>query len=210
MIRNKLKVLLPSLLLLFGCGYIYKSNVKSGELPVSGRIEEDKAYVFGTYDYIVRTPIFFGAEPHLALGIIPKSGEDKKEIIISMNGDRGYFFTYLKPGEYTLKRVIFYMANSKFNSVPVNKDFEIEGGKVFYFGNVKPKVLWNTQNYIWWGIKSLKDDYQKDMSDLSQSFSEIKSDDVINGYPLLAVSIKPFEKRDIYEGGSRNINYEKK
>ena len=208
MMKMRFKIFLTALLILSGCGYVYKSNFKPGDLTTSG-IDDSKAYLFGTYDYVVRTPIFFGAEPHLALGIIPKDGDGKKEIIISMNADKGYFFTYLEPGEYTLKRIIFYMANSKFNSVPVNKDFRMENGKVFYFGSVRPKVLWNTQNYIWWGVKSLENDFQKDVNDFTQIFNGIKTESIMDGFSLLAASIKPFEKRDIYEGGSRGVDYKK-
>ncbi len=201
----KFQIFWAVLLLLISCGYSYRENVKSTDLNAGGKLKEDQAYIYSTFLYTDRTPITAENDAYLALDIISRSEAGGKEIYIPMSGDKGYIFTDLKPGEYTLTKIIFNLGGAVINSVPVNKDFKVEANRVFYFGDFKLKVLRTTQSpYYWWGVNAADDNFQNSIGMLNSFYSGITTDQFVNGYAALGSSIKPFEKREIYGGGSRS------
>jgi hypothetical protein len=193
-----------TVLILAGCSaYQYKGNVKQTELT-GGRPDANYGYVYGVYGYTVKSPLFFGHEPYLSLDIVSKSpGSGSGEYFISLTDEKGYFFANIPPGDYTLHRIILNMGGQDYDSVVVDKDFTVSPGLVFYFGNIKTKFLYNTQPFVWWGIKSVDDEFESDAAGLAKDFSGIQAASLFNGYASLGSVIKPFEKADYFvKGGS--------
>jgi len=191
-----LSFLIPLSLMIAGCSYIYETNLKPSDLS-GGKLDSNKGYIYGVYDYVVRSPTYFANEAYLKFDLVPKSSNDK-EIIISLNGDQGYFFVTMASGEYTLHKIILNFDGWDSYTVPVDQDFTVSPGTIFYLGNLKTEFRVNTLPYMWWGIESIGDQFQTDSANLMKYYSGITSADFFNGYSMLGYNIKPFEKRAIY------------
>lgn len=184
--------------------YEYKENVKQSDL-VGGKPDANYGYIYGVYGYTVKSPLFFAHEPYLSLDIVSKSADKGREYFISLIDDNGYFFANLPPGDYTLHRIILNMQGLDYDSVVVDKDFTVSPGLVFYFGNIKTKFLYNTQPFVWWGIKSVDDRFASDATELTKDFSGIQAANLFNGYASLGSAIKPFEKADYFVKGGQSL-----
>lgn len=191
-----LSAVLPVVILITACTVNYKQNIRPDDLT-GGRPDINFAYIYGTYSYADRSPVFSLNQPYLALDIVKKSSPDI-EIYIALDDDQGYFFTKLDPGEYTLRSIVLNMQGQDFDSVNVGKDFKVDPGVILYFGNIRTEFLHIAQPYIWWGIKTTGDNYQNDLTALSKTYSGITPTDVINGYSAVVSVIQPFIKRDIF------------
>ncbi len=208
--RLVISFVIPLAFILAGCSsYIYKANVKPDNIS-GGKLDPGSGYIYGVYGYAVRSPIFFGHEPYLVLDLIPKSMGSAHEQFIALDANQGYFFASLTPGDYTLHRIVLNMEGQDFDSVVIDKDFTVASGTIFYLGNFKTEFLRNTQPYVWWGVKSIDDQFQGDTTGLIRDYTGLTAANLVNGYSSLGAGIKPFEKRDIFENGSQPQFHAKK
>jgi hypothetical protein len=188
------------LIMLSGCSVSYRQNIKPDDLN-GGNIDVNSAYIYGTYEYDVRSPLLFKDPPYFYLDFAAKIGNTEKEIYVAMDKDQGYFFTTLMPGDYTLHRIILIVDGEEFDSVTEEKDFKADAGKVLYLGNIRSKIVYNTLPFIWWGIKSVSDNFQNDSAELTGIYKGIPAANITDGFAAFS-SISPFEKRVVFEGES--------
>lgn len=199
--------LIPLSFVIAACSpYMYKSTIRPSDLK-DGKLDPAYGYIYGVYTYVVRNPVFFANEPYIVLDLIPKSRDNRTELFIGLGEDQGYFLANLIPGDYTLHRIILNVEGQDYSFVTVDKDFTVGPGTVFYVGNIKTEFVYNTQPFIWWGIRSIDDQFQGDTSGLVKDFAGITAANLVNGFSTLGSVIQPFEKKDFFEkGGSRQLH----
>ena len=208
MLRRRRKVmkrliLFPAfaLLILTGCGYNYKQNIRPDEIT-GGKLDLSNAYIYGTYEYAIRSPLVYYQDEALAIDIAARPS-DGKNLVITLIEDKGFFFTALTPGDYTIKKIMLIINGQEYDEVNVNQDFTLAPGVITYLGSFSTEFIRNSEPFIWWGVKSVDDRFTGDQSRFNLVYSGVNTASLVNGYSTFGSTIKPFQKRDTFDFGGK-------
>ncbi len=164
--------------LISSCGLNYKQNLDPSALSKSG--VENSAYLYGTYEYEMKSPMLDGNDGgFLALEIYPAGQTDEKPFLIQMDHDNGFYLYSLKPGHYEIRQLVYLYQNQP---MPVKsiKDFiiEVKEKEMIYMGKNFLYLKIDTGTAITIGIHSNTNETEADLESFRQKTGETNNNSI--------------------------------
>ncbi|MGA2140877.1 MAG: hypothetical protein ABSG94_00505 [Brevinematales bacterium] len=138
----------------------------------------NSAFLFGTYDYVSRSPSLYGQDlGYLALLVEPvKSDSGENQFYVRMEKDNGFFLLALKSGDYAVSAILLHCMNQNMTIRNIHDfTFSVKNGEIENLGRLSLLLTSDVIGNITVSASSGTNTSSSDISELKKAAEPIGS-----------------------------------